>query len=296
MRYGSSRAGFVLVALATVSAAACGPSEEVQRQLAQLQAVSAEKDSLLTQVTENSLLLSEISAELANAQAPAVTGGQEVASPDPDAILQNIRDMTARLNDTETRLAESQKRIQALTRDVAGRDTRIEGFEKTITDLRAAIDNQRQTIASLTEQVDNLQRENIRLVMHNTELTETVDRLAEKESTAWYIIGTKDELLERGIVTEEGGSRVLFVFGKRGKTLVPARDPDLSQFETIDLRQTSDIPLPDPDAKYRIISLQDLAGLENVPDDDNWFKADVLHVTDPDTFWSNNHVLIVVMD
>lgn len=296
MRYGRSRAGFVLVALAAVSATACGPSEEVQRQLAQLQAVSAEKDSLLTQVTENSLLLSEISAELANAQAPATTGGQEVAATDPDAILQNIRDMTARLNDSETRLAESQKRIQALNRDVSGRDTRIEGFEKTIADLRTAIDNQRQTIASLTEQVDNLQRENVQLVMNNTQLTETVDRMAEQANTAWYIIGTKEELIEKGLVTEEGGSRVLFVFGKRGKTLLPARDPDLSQFQTIDLRQTSEIPLPDPGAKYRIVSLQDLAGLENLPDDDDRIQGDVLHIIDPDTFWSNSHVLIVVQD
>jgi predicted nucleic acid-binding Zn-ribbon protein len=294
MQYRGWNAG-TLVAVLVLSAAACGPSEEVQRQLAQLQAVSAEKDSLLAQVTENSLLLSEISVELANAQSPAVAGGQEVSSTDPDAILDNIRNLTTRLDESETRLVESQRRIQSLTRDVANSDNRAAEFQKTITDMQTAIDNQRQTILSLTDQVENLRRENVQLVMHNEELAETVDLMTERENKAWYIVGTKEELIEKGIVTEEGGSRVLFVFGKRGKTLVPARDPDLSQFNEIDMTESTWIPLPDPEAEYRIVSLQDLTGLENLPDDDDRFSGDALHIADPGRFWSNSKVLVVVL-
>ncbi len=53
-------------ALAALLFGACnrGPSPEVQAQLAQLQTVSAEKDSLLSQVAENARLMSEISAQL----------------------------------------------------------------------------------------------------------------------------------------------------------------------------------------------------------------------------------------
>lgn len=294
MQYRGWKIGTLMGVLA-LSAAACGPSEEVQRQLAELQAVSAEKDSLLTQVTENSLLLSEISVELAKAQSPAVTGGQEVVASDPDAILDDIRDLATRLDESETRLAESQRRIQSLTRDVASRDSRVNEFQKTITDMQTAIDNQRQTILSLTDQVENLRRENVQLVMHNEELTETVDRMTERENTAWYIVGTREELLEKGIVTEEGGSRVLFVFGKKGKTLVPARDPDLAQFNQIDVTDATWIPLPDPEGEYRIVSLQDLTGLENLPDQDDRFSGDSLHITDPVRFWANSRVLVVVL-
>jgi len=294
MQYTGWKIG-TLIGVLALSAAACGPSEEVQRQLAELQAVSAEKDSLLTQVTENSLLLSEISVELAKAQSPAVAGGQEVVASDPDAILDNIRDLATRLDESETRLAESQRRIQSLTRDVASRDNRVTEFQKTITDMQTAIDNQRQTILSLTDQVENLRRENVQLVMHNEQLTETVDRMTERENTAWYIVGTKEELLEKGIVTEEGGSRVLFVFGKKGKTLVPARDPDLNQFNQIDVTEATWIPLPDPEAEYSIVSLQDLTGLENLPDEDDRFSGDSLHIADPVRFWANSRVLVVVL-
>jgi hypothetical protein len=52
-RISSSRIITLLTPFAFVAMVGCGPSEEVQRQLAELQAVSAEKDSLLTQVAEN---------------------------------------------------------------------------------------------------------------------------------------------------------------------------------------------------------------------------------------------------
>lgn len=296
MQYVRNRAGNLATAFALIGLVACGPSEEVQRQLSELQAVSAEKDSLLAQVTDNALLMSEIGAELAKAQAPATAAGsQEVsAPPDRDVILASIRDLSARVDDSETRLAESQKRIQQLTREATTREGRLAEFQKTIDDFQTAIDNQRRTIASLTEQVNNLRIENVQLAMHNTELTETVDRMEMRENTAYYIVGTKDELIEQGIITEEGGSRVLFVFGKRGKTLVPGRDINLDLLNRINKSDVRYIPLPDPGAEYRIVSLQDLSALENQPDSDGRFSGESLAIADTERFWANSTVLIVV--
>jgi uncharacterized coiled-coil protein SlyX len=286
----------LVTALILAGAAACGPKEEVERQLAQLEAVSAEKDSLLAQVTENSLLLSQIGVELANAQGPAAQEGREVSYSDPDVMLESIRDMSSRLDDSETRLAESRRRVETLSKDLDGRNSTIAAFEKTVTDLQTAIDNQRQTIVSLTEQLESLQRENVQLVTHNEDLTRTVDDMTVRENSAWYIVGTKDELLEKGIVTEKGGSRVLFIFGKRGKTLVPARNIDVSQFNRIDVTLDGDIPLPDPDREYSIVSLQDLSALGNLPDDDQRYTGEALHIVDPDRFWANYRVLVVVQE
>jgi hypothetical protein len=281
-------------ALILAGTAACGPNEEVERKLAQLEAVAAAKDSLLAQVTENSLLLSQISVELANAQSPAADEEREVSHSDPDMILENIRGLSSRLDESETRLAESRRRVETLSKDLEGRDGRIAAFEKTVTDLQTAIDNQRQTIVALTEQLENLQRENVQLVMHNEELTRTVDDMTVRDNTAWYVVGTKEELLEKGIITEKGGSRVLFLFGKRGRTLVPARDIDLSQFSRIDVTLAADIPLPDPDGEYSIVTLQDLSALGNLPDDHERYSGESLHIVDPVRFWANNRVLVVV--
>jgi hypothetical protein len=86
-----------------------------------------------------------------------------------------------------------------------------------------------------------------------------------RQNTAYYIVGTKDELLERGIIVKEGGARVLFIFGKAGETLQPARDLDPGQFTPINLTEVREITLPDSTAEYLIASRQDLAYLEVPP-------------------------------
>jgi len=285
---------FGVLALGIAALAACGPSEEVQRQLAELQTVSAEKDSLLAQVSDNARIMSDIGAELAKASSPAnVAGTQEGGKPDPAAIMEQIQGLTTRLNESEARLIESQKRVQSLTRTTKNQETRLAEFDQTISNLHTTIENQKQTILSLTEQVTNLQEENVTLVARNTALEETVTDLATKGNTVYYVVGTKDELLQKGIVTEEGGSRVLFVFGKRGKTLVPGRDIDLSQLTAVDQRELTTITLPEPDKDYRIVSTQDATALATPPNEDGKIRGE-LQITDPDRFWAQSKVLIVV--
>jgi len=283
-----------VLALGITALAACGPSEEVQRQLAELQTVSAEKDSLLAQVSDNARIMSDIGVELAKATAPAnAAGTAEVTRPDPDAILEQIKGLTTRLNESEARLLESQKRVQSLTRTNKNQESRLNEFQQTISNLQATIENQRQTILALTDQVTSLQEENVTLVATNTALQDTVMDLATRGNAVYYVVGTKDELIQKGIVTEEGGSRVLFVFGKRGKTLVPGRDIDMSLLTRADQRDLTTITLPEADKDYRIVSAQDPAALATPPGEDGKIRGE-LQIVDPDRFWAQSKVLIVV--
>lgn len=285
-----------LLGLALAGLAACGPSEEIQQQLAELTAISAEKDSLVTQVLANTRLMSEISAEVARVQVPVTeAGAQETAGPpDPAMLLSSIQALTARVTDSENRLLESQKRIETLTRESRTQRTQLGEFQKTVDEFRATIESQKQTIASLTEQVTYLQEENTRLAAVNVALADTVSALESRQSSVWYIVGTKDELIERGVITEEGGSRVLFIFGKRGKTLVPARTLDLSAFNVADERYLTEIPLPDGQADYTIVTRQDLSALETPPDDKGRVRGESLRIADPPRFWAGDRVLILV--
>lgn len=291
-----------LSALACLLAlAACGPDAETERRLAAIDTISAEKDSLLVQVAENARLMSEIGAELARVYAPAASAGAAEA---PIAItranlLDDIRTLTTRLQESEARLAESEERIGALSGERGG-------FERTIGDLRATIANQKQTIASLTSQVEALREENTRLAEANVTLSEsnvtlseenlaladTLSLLEERENTVYYVIGTKDDLVQRGLITEEGGSRVLFVFGKRGKTLVPARDLDPAQFVMADRRTFGEVPL-EAGKEYTIVSRQDFAALDPAPGEEGRVSG-MLRIADPDRFWSGGRYLILV--
>lgn len=293
MRYALTAAGV----LAALGALACdrGPDPAVQAQLAELTTLAAEKDSLLRQVAENARLMSDISAQLVTVADPerlarVAEGSESPVAASRDSLRVMVNDVTDRLTTMETRLAESRRRVQRLDR---ASDSARAAFDQAITDLQTTMTNQRTTIAFLSERLEVLQTENVQLASEKAALADTVEQLLDEQNTAYYIVGTKDELLAQGIVTEEGGSRVLFIFGKRGKTLVPARDLDTALFTPIDLRTTTELELPDSTAAYRIASRQNLDYLAEPPDEDGKIRR-ALRITSAEEFWLPSKFLIIV--
>lgn len=283
-------------------AVACGPSS-AERELAELAAVTAEKDSLLMQLTDNARLMSEISAELVRVKTTPAVDASSVEAPveiDGDAILAGIRELTARVLDSEDRLLKTQQRLDALSRLNTQMASEFIEFEEAVSHFETTIANQKETIEALTDEVDRLRERNVQLTAEAAALTEvklgladSISAMEDRDNTVYYVIGTKDELLERGVIEEEGGSRVLFIFGRRGETIVPARDIDPAQFTSIDKRYVLDIPMPWADRAYRIVSRQDIASLATPPDENGEIRG-VLRIADPQRFWQASRFLILV--
>jgi len=148
--------------------------------------------------------------------------------------------------------------------------------------LQAVIASQKTTIDLLTDRVNGLTEENVAL--H--------DSLA----TGYYVIGTRDELKKRGILTEQGGGRVLFILWRTGKTLQPARNLDPSLFTPIDTRKVTQIPLPAAGASYKVASLQDLDYIEEQRDNGKYTGVPALTITSPSDFWRNSKFLIIIRE
>lgn len=287
-----------IVTVLALGVLACdrGPSAEIQAQLDQLTAVSAEKDSLLSQVAENARLMSEIGAQLVAVAdreklAKSVSASESPMAATRDSLRVMVGDVTQRIQLGEERLKESQRRISGLSRVSDSLKTQLESM---VASLNETLENQKATIATLTERVELLEAENVVLASEKAALADTVEQLVEENTTAYYVIGTKDELIERGIVTEEGGSRVLFIFGKAGKTLVPARQLDPADFTPINIRSVTEISLPDSTEEYRIASRQDLAALEAPPEDGKIRGSTALRIVAPYQFWLPSRFLILV--
>ncbi len=259
---------YVAALVAVATATACGTSAETERKLAELEQASAQKDSLLQEVAMSSRLLSEVSSELARVQ---VKGRLRVSSETPlmaqrDTMIQKLRYVVARVSETEKRLTESQSRIRNLTEMS---DSLRATLDSSVTNLQSIVETQKSTIVALTDEVNTLQTENVAL-------RDTVANVTERENTVYYVIGTKDELKEKGIITEDGGSRVLFVLWRTGKTLSPARELDPSQFQVINKRQVTEIRPPGADGKIHGVSR--------------------LQIGAPEQFWRNSKFLIIVQE
>ena len=269
--------------------------EELNQKIEQLSLVSAEKDSLLSEVVENSKLLSDIGAELAKVKDRK--GSVEVVSPESgpmtsrEVLLGKISDLASRIDQSEVRLRASQSKIRSLTKGADSMAFDISGFQNII-------ETQRLTIQSLVAQMDELEQQNIQLAEDkevladsNLALLDTVQTLNVKDKTVYYVIGTKKDLIAKGLAVEEG-SKFLF-FG--GKSLQPSRNLIDSLFTSADKRDLKQITFPLPDKNYKIISRQNLAYLAT-PIDKNAKVKGGIEIASAEEFWAPSRYLIIVED
>jgi phage shock protein A len=259
----------------------------VQARLDSLSQASSQRDRLMQEVAENTRLVSEISRELATVNIPARQLKVSAESPlraSRDTLIQKIHYMTARVKDIEPRLKASEQKIKDLT---TLSDSLRDALGSTLQNLQGVIDNQKETIDALTLQVETLTTENVAL-------KDTLENMSTINNTVYYVVGTKDELEQKGIVQEEGGARFLFVLWKSGKTLVPARNLDPGVFTVADRRHFTELPLPAADKEYRIVSRQDTSALDTPPGSDGKLTGHAVKIADPAKFWAASKYLIIV--
>ena len=280
--------------LALVSALACSgkPSPALQARIDSLQNASNERDRLVQEMAQDARMISDISAELTKVQ---VRGKLNVSSESPgqasrDSMVQRVHYIATRLNESEQSLRSSERRVRSLT---SLSDSLRNTLAATIANYDSVITSQRTQLVSFAAELDTLKGANTVLTMVNGALKDTVNDLSLRENTVYYVIGTRDELVQRGIVEETGGSRFLFILWKSGKSLQPARTLDPGVFTAIDKRQVTNIPLPDTTKAYRIASRQDLSSLATPPDESGKVHGSV-RIARPEHFWSASKFLIIV--
>jgi hypothetical protein len=289
------------LAVAALFASACGPTEEQQAQLAELPIVVAEKDRLQGEVQRLTSEISQIEAELANLTViPAATGVEATPSNTPATVGQ----LVAHVSEMEEQLTAAETRLRSVNATSTTQRQRITELEANIATERNALEDQRTRVASLEAAILGLEAETARQGEINYQLTQTVTEMTDEANTVFYVVGTKQELLDRGIIQEEGGSRVLFIFGKRGKTIVPSRNIDPSMFTTGDLRMVRNIPLTDAEATeaegeeeaatWMVVTPQNLTAVSTPLDERGRVVGDALSIVNPEQFWANSRYLIVV--
>lgn len=265
-------------------------------------AVSAEKDSLIRDLSETTRLIADVSTEIATISSPGksvtpvVSGGTDVAGPANARaeVLAKVKDLTARVKRSESRLAATQRRLNALTGESDSLKVVLSSYTSTIGDLQQVVEGQKASLEQLNEELNLVKTQNAQLAEANATLTDTVSNITTRENTVYYVIGTKKELKEKGIIVEEGGTRFL-LFTRTGETLRPARELDSTLFVRADRRELKEISMPKPDQEYKVVSRQNLAFATAPELEKNKFRG-ALQITDPSGFWGLSKYLIIVED
>jgi hypothetical protein len=264
----------------------------------ELEVVGAQKDSLFNELVETTALVAEIDTRLSQLRGarPVVPREGAAAPPSREEVLAKIDSLAARLAAADSVLS----RRQASTGGAAGGGgdatlrAQVETFKQRMAEFREQVDRQREEIERLSGQVRTLEGERRRLATANESLTETVTGLRERENTVFWIAGTRAQLLELGVIVEEGKrGRVLGIGPKRTPVPVVAGTLDEADFTAINLATDVALPLPKADRSYRILSPQDLRALEGGAPANNQVRG-TLRIADPSKFWGPSKYLVLL--
>jgi hypothetical protein len=234
--------------------------------------------------------LSDVEQEIA---AAPVSATPETTTPWDERVRAQLDRLRERYQELETGLARAETRLQELNRGDRTLRASLQDALATADALRE--DNQRQQarITELTARVQNLVLERDVAVALSAARADTIQQLDTRANTVFWIAGTEQELIDKGLVEKTGGTSLLLA--RVGETLVARRSLDTEQFHRMDRRETRVIDLPDA-AQYEILTKQDIAHLaagSGVRDGDRWLVRDRFEIADP-RFWDPARFLILV--
>ena len=282
----------VVLVLSAAAAACSGPTKQ-ELEVANAQRADSLfylRNELLEQVMEGTRFVNEVNTELNKARSLNVGNSRQL---NPGAELADVneerRQVVSRIALLVDRLGAMQGRLAGMRKEVADKDSllksKIGEYEQVIAEAQAAaefqrgqlqslIDGQATQIASLSQQVDSL---------HGT-----VRDLTDEQNAVYFVVGTRKELLEKGVVVPEGSRRFLLA---GARPVAPARDLDPTAFTKLDRRTDRTIILPD--GEYRILSRQNEAYTTSDVTKSGKL-AGALTIEQPERFWSGSRYLIVM--
>ncbi len=210
-----------------------------------------------------------------------VKGSREQLKEDVQAIQDAIKNYQQEIkklqNDNRMQSAQFKKRLAAMQKELKEKSQVIDDLYRQIEEKDAQISRQTKQIASLDEIVSNLKEEVTTLSKEGSELKAKVADQEEAIYTVYYIVGTKQELIEAGVMTKGG----LF---KSSKVSYQA---EKEAFIKIDLRAISEINTNA--SKAKVMSIHPKGTYAFVETDGEM----VLNISNPQEFWEQTKYLVI---
>jgi hypothetical protein len=281
--------------------AALDESLRVMRSTTERQSV--EKDLLVREVHGFDYFMEQLQTEFRKIRTLQRQAGALDPKDDPLAsveserthILNEARSARLRLARLEA-AAERQGRVLSALRDSvrATADSALaSGNERdssrtALASVRVLVADLRMRLDDLQHQVDSLTDYSRALHDENERLTAVITAEATRDSTVYYVVGTRKQLVEWHLAREAGGVPVT----GWGKILQPAEIRDSTHFTVTHMRAR--VIKLDEGKDYQILSPQSTSALETRLAPDGTFKGS-LHIRDSEGFWRGSKWLVIVV-
>ncbi|HVA57834.1 MAG: hypothetical protein WBQ26_15805 [Gemmatimonadaceae bacterium] len=259
------------------------------------------KNQLLNDMLVSTQFVNDINAEIAKARSmPKAKTATALATPaeatkikeDREEVITKIHTLVERLDATDARLRQLRVQAVSLSKHDSTLTQQIAQYEQTIADFRQTVDQQKKEFQAIVDsqnvQIASLKGSVDTLTSVKAALTDTVTDLTRQKNTAYYVAGTRDDLVKMGVLMEQG-RRSFWLVGNR--PVVPVLSLDPTAFTRIDI--TKDTSLTLPDGEYLIFTHQDPQYAKAFETRDNKIVGG-LHITQPEKFWATSKFLILM--
>jgi chromosome segregation ATPase len=191
-----------------------------------------------------------------------------------ELMLKNKKELEtvkSKMRNSGIKVKELDRMVQTLTQQMESKNNEIVRLTEKLKEMDIVVGELKSEVTDLSENVDSLSVEN--KIKENI-----IEEKTTALNTAYYAVGTKDELIKHQILTKEG------LLGNKTKLL---SDFNKSYFTTIDITKVTKIPImaskvtvltTHPSSSYQ------LKGTE---------KVEELIILDAEKFWSVSKYLVI---
>ena len=209
-------------------------------------------------------------------------------------ILRAARAARTRLTHLEAAAEQQGRQLAALRDSVrASADSALasgsarDSSRMALASVRVLVADLRMRLDDLQHQVDSLTEYSRALHDENERLTAVITANAMRDSTVYYVVGTRKQLLDWHLARETGGVPVT----GWGRVLQPADIRDSTHFTVGHIR--SRVIKLEETHEYRILTAQATSALETHVAPDGTFRGS-LHIREPDAFWRGSKWLVIL--
>ncbi|NTV06387.1 MAG: hypothetical protein HGA59_07775 [Chlorobiaceae bacterium] len=197
------------------------------------------------------------------------------------------KDIMASIRFIDSSLVASKKLIRKLEEENKSSSYRVESLDRLVSELKIAINTKDKEVNALKGNVQKLNTQISSLIATVDVLDEFIQDQEIQLYTAYYITGSFNELVAKGILVRINPLEKLF-----GSEYRLASDFNVKLFKKVDITETRDLFFNMPLKSLKIITPHTVGSYELV----GGKSSSLLLIRDENAFWQKSRCLVIVIE
>lgn len=206
---------------------------------------------------------------------------QEMKAEVKDRINQSISEINELMDKNKQLINRLNAQVRSSNLKVAELNKAIERMQETLANKEKEIAELQVNISNLNIQVETLNTRVADLEQESKEKAAMIDQKTIDMNKAWYVVGDRRELRDKGIIDRQGG------FIGIGRTTIPAENLIKKEFIEIDMRDVTEIAINSN--RVEIVTVHPVGSYELVGEK----PVEKIVIKNPYEFWKASKYLVI---